>query len=236
MTMSDLDPVLRAWQEVRREQPASCAIQSDLAVAALNSPERLTRAALGHLLEERCERCEAGLLVLWAIENPPPAVVARLASYPKGSAFAAALGTHLGFAPEPVRPAWLSQARWAALGEQVGGWLAGALVPRLLDSGLATRALDPAALPARGFGAGVSIRPIVDRRDAVELRVDADELESELQGVPLLVVFQRLGGAVLATREFTPFEGVLAVEVEADADAITADDVDVLLIGARQAW
>ena len=131
----------------------------------------------------------------------------------------------------PSRPDWLPRERWDALVQRVAAWLGGTIVRRALEPGLALRSAEPDAPLTSRFGRGMSITAIPDRRDAVELRVVAERLEEPLRDRPVLVVFQRATGEILAVHELTPFEGALTLEIAADAQKITDDDVEVILIG-----
>lgn len=98
--MSDLDPVLVAWQRARALDPEVCPDAPAIGLVARHGPDTLS-AGRNHLLTRRCPACEARLLAAWTLFDPPEAVIAAAAEASPESAFGATVRSHLASCASP---------------------------------------------------------------------------------------------------------------------------------------
>lgn len=237
--MSDVDPILNAWQASRDALTFACPDSADLATAALNGPQTLAGTRRAHLLKERCSRCEQLLLQTWQFEDPPTDVLLVPDAFSADAAFGAALRQHVEDCPSgpcreaaqrleagapQSRPDGVAESTWSELRRRAAGWLVGPV-----------QALTPLALARRSAAPGAPAKPRVFDDQISVTKLDASRIQVKLiseelrQAARVLVTLQDRHGDPLAAIVFDDPAGQPTEKVGVDAKAATRDSVTAVV-------
>ena len=228
--MSEIDPILEAWHDVRIAHEATCPVPADVALAAMAGPWALDELAQRHLLHRRCAACEAALAATWQVHEPPSDVLDALEQLGADGAYGHALRAHLGVAamPTATRPAGVPELRWVALARRIGERMLAAFELHWPEPVTLRAGADTTARYRLFCDRAVALVPDDANPEITRLLVNAARLGDRAQR-PFTIIVQTGDNEIVAVERFEPFEGSREVVLSVRAADLTTDDVLVLV-------